>query len=221
MLDLDEPSCHCRRCAREHYASRGKPFIATFMSICPLCGDKRCPHADDHRKPCPQDPPLTAPYHYTECGLSSVWLTNGFLRSRDLAHGESVAIHDTAALGRAIALALVSDKPFLYGADIRFLRGLPEPNGMTQSEFGGLIGASGEDIALWEHNREWVPRTTETLIRLWCLDRLGALVPGGVTARMRLWADQDRLVEDEKRLVLRGTWSEETKTWCVRAGLAP
>ena len=218
MLDLDEPPCHCRRCAQEHFASRGKPFIATFMSVCPLCGDKRCPHADDHRKPCPRDQILATPYHYTECGLSSVWLNNGFIRSQDQEHGESVAIHETSALDRAIALALVSDKPFLHGTDIRFLRGLPEPNGMTQSELGGLMGVSGADVALWEHNREWMPRTTETLIRLWCLDNFGVLEPGSVATKMRLWADQDRLAEDEKRSVLWGTWSEDMKTWFVRVG---
>ena len=34
--------CYCKAC--------NDGLITMFL--CPTCGDKRCPHAEDHRKPC-------------------------------------------------------------------------------------------------------------------------------------------------------------------------
>lgn len=224
-MPLIDPPCHCRRCALE--ANAGRPFVVTHMTVCPLCGNKRCPHAEDHRARCTrsnalwQTPDLSAaPYHYTECGLSSVWLTNGFLRSQDEAGGTAIAVQATTALDRAIGRALVSLKPFLHGRDIRFLRGLPEPGGLSQAELGQLLGVSGAEVALWEHNREWLPRPTETLLRLWVLDETEALGEGQVAPWMRQWASQDRPVGDTWALL--GTWDpEKPGVWTMRVGDSP
>jgi hypothetical protein len=39
--------CPCRLCR----STRGEHFEYTML-VCELCGDKRCPHVDDHRRPC-------------------------------------------------------------------------------------------------------------------------------------------------------------------------
>lgn len=40
--------CHCRNCQVELFKCEN------YMAICPECGDKRCPRADDHRNDCRQ-----------------------------------------------------------------------------------------------------------------------------------------------------------------------
>ena len=41
-----QPECWCTRCDLEVNTFR------SHMAICPLCGDKRCPRAKDHRDDC-------------------------------------------------------------------------------------------------------------------------------------------------------------------------
>lgn len=54
-----QPSCWCARCDRESNT------FQTRMAICPLCGDKRCPRAKDHRNDCARK----APYDQTALEL--------------------------------------------------------------------------------------------------------------------------------------------------------
>lgn len=47
--------CTCHRCIRENDIrdeSGMYPFSSTRMILCPKCGNKRCPHASDHRLAC-------------------------------------------------------------------------------------------------------------------------------------------------------------------------
>jgi hypothetical protein len=48
--------CKCRKCWREKGDGIMKKFgIVTgdlFMMVCETCGNKRCPHANDHRNAC-------------------------------------------------------------------------------------------------------------------------------------------------------------------------
>ena len=46
-----EPRCGCHKC-NEGVAINGIPFASTRMILCPTCGNKRCPHASDHRLAC-------------------------------------------------------------------------------------------------------------------------------------------------------------------------
>lgn len=52
--DWDESDCQCIRCCREKKTSgpHGWPIETTRMTLCPICGNKRCPHATDHRNTC-------------------------------------------------------------------------------------------------------------------------------------------------------------------------
>ncbi len=52
---LDPESCGlgCIRCVRAHDAvSCMFPIERTRMIVCRICGNKRCPHATDHRNVC-------------------------------------------------------------------------------------------------------------------------------------------------------------------------
>ena len=45
--------CPCRRCERErHDTVHGIPSEMTHMTVCPICGNKRCPHAEYHAYAC-------------------------------------------------------------------------------------------------------------------------------------------------------------------------
>ncbi len=49
-----EASCPCRRCLDERSSLEQTelPLSMTQMILCPKCGNKRCPHANDHRNTC-------------------------------------------------------------------------------------------------------------------------------------------------------------------------
>jgi len=46
--------CICHRCIREKDIRNewGMPISSSQMIVCPECGNKRCPHASDHRFAC-------------------------------------------------------------------------------------------------------------------------------------------------------------------------
>jgi hypothetical protein len=46
--------CECRRCLseRDERTESGWPVLASRMILCSICGNKRCPHATDHRNEC-------------------------------------------------------------------------------------------------------------------------------------------------------------------------
>lgn len=48
------PTCECRNCLAERNAQDGSgwPVLATRMILCPVCGNKRCPHATYHKLAC-------------------------------------------------------------------------------------------------------------------------------------------------------------------------
>jgi hypothetical protein len=43
--------CRCRACRIEANSPDVQP-VGGIMIVCPKCGNKRCPHADDHRNEC-------------------------------------------------------------------------------------------------------------------------------------------------------------------------
>lgn len=43
--------CHCYECNKDRTVN-GIPYPLTQMILCPICGNKRCPHATDHNNAC-------------------------------------------------------------------------------------------------------------------------------------------------------------------------
>jgi DNA-binding transcriptional regulator YiaG len=99
-------------------------------------------------------------YHYTESGLTNVWLLNGYA-IRKTKYGTGVSIHDVDGLHRALARAL-ANKPHLTGAEVRFLR---KEMGLSQRGLGELLGVTDQAVALWERKGR-LPRTADRLLRL-------------------------------------------------------
>lgn len=49
--DTGDTGCWCHSCNRDRKIF-GIPYSSTRMILCPNCGNKRCPHANDHRNAC-------------------------------------------------------------------------------------------------------------------------------------------------------------------------
>ena len=53
VLGAEPEPCPCRRCERERGETvHGIPSERTHMTVCPVCGNKRCPHAEYHAYAC-------------------------------------------------------------------------------------------------------------------------------------------------------------------------
>ena len=105
-------------------------------------------------------------YQYTECGLHNVWLTNGFNR-RNVDGETAVSISDADQLHEAIGRVL-ANKPFLTGAELRFLR---KEIGLSQKRLADLLGSTEQTVSLWER-RGRIPKGYDRLVRLLFLEKL-------------------------------------------------
>ncbi|MDP1536141.1 MAG: transcriptional regulator [Burkholderiales bacterium] len=98
---------------------------------------------------------------YTGCGLRNVWLQNGYAKKMT-PYGEAVAIQDAEGLHRALAKA-ITRKPKMTGAEFRFIR---KELDLSQAALGRMFGFEAQTIALWEKNRQRVPKLADRMLRL-------------------------------------------------------
>ena len=106
-------------------------------------------------------------YHYTEGGLTNVWLSNGF-REEDTPYGKGVSIEDIEGLHRAIGMKLVKERAQLTGAEFRFLR---KELGLSQAKLAHWWGYEAQSVAGWE-KRGRVPRIADRFIRAFYLEKV-------------------------------------------------
>lgn len=89
-------------------------------------------------------------YQYVECGLSNVWLANGFKR-HSTPYGERISIHDLKGLHRCIAETLCEKSAKLTGKEFRFLR---RELDFTQCLTGNFFGIDDRTIRKYENSDE-------------------------------------------------------------------
>lgn len=99
-------------------------------------------------------------YHYTGCGLPSVWLVNGYKKTKNV-YGEFINIQDLDGLHTAIAESLCEKSTPLSGMEFRFLR---KELDMSQKQMGELFDKDRQSVANWEKKEE-VPGLSDMLIR--------------------------------------------------------
>lgn len=109
-----------------------------------------------------------SPYHYTECGLSNIWLVSGY--EEEEYDGECyISIKDADALHHAIALHLVRQKSELKGEQVRFLR---KEMDLRQTDLASLVNVSPQTVARWEKDQTEVPGPVNVLLRIIAMDHL-------------------------------------------------
>ncbi len=108
-------------------------------------------------------------YHYTECGLSNVWLKNGY-RSVETPYGPATSVEDVDGLNKAIALRLIEKKGQIDSKELRFLRLALK---LTQLQLGKLLGAKEQTVSLWERKGTITP-TADMMVRLLAAEKLDA-----------------------------------------------
>lgn len=101
------------------------------------------------------------PYHYTQCGLDNIWLTNGY-ETHNTPYGKGISVQDVDGLHNSIAEALTEKPESLTGKEFRFFRIALE---MSQKRIGGLVGKEAQTIANWEKSKE-LNQDADFLIRL-------------------------------------------------------
>lgn len=142
-------------------------------------------------------------YHYVECGLDNVWLSNGFV-VKDTPYGEAVAISDVAGLHRAIGKMVAEKSSPLTSAEFRFLR---KELGLSQENLAKILDNSSQAVAKWEKGNK-IPRAAERLLRGFFLEATTgeAGLMEGIKRINELDHELHRL-----RLEFEGEWKQDDK----------
>lgn len=107
-------------------------------------------------------------YHYTESGLSNVYLKNGFTIER-IDGEEFTSIDDMNGLHNTIAQAIVESRKPLTHEEFKFLR--IELN-VSQKMLATRFGVDEQTIARYEKGQTKIPRTTDAALRSLSMESL-------------------------------------------------
>lgn len=100
-------------------------------------------------------------FHYKECGLSTVWLINGFA-AQIMNHEGPVQIKDLCGLHRLIAQTLLNCRNSLAGREMCFLR---REMRLLQQELAAKLGINPALISRWENRLHPLPRYADLALR--------------------------------------------------------
>jgi len=112
------------------------------------------------------------PYHYTECGLESVYLLDGF-EIEETAYGWAVRFQNVDGLHKAIAMDLIHGTRRLNGNEFRFLR---TELGLTQANLGNMLDVDSQTVARWEKGQSGVSGPADKMLRFLYEDHVGERV---------------------------------------------
>ena len=105
----------------------------------------------------------TKPFHYRTCGLSYVYLQNGF-QYHETPYGKGVSIFAADKLHEVIARQIVVSPRPLGGQEVRFLRSLLD---ITQADLARLLGSTRVSITRWENKPDDpIPGPADAAMRL-------------------------------------------------------
>jgi putative transcriptional regulator len=131
-------------------------------------------------------------YHYTESGLTTVWLANGY--HCEFIDGERfTSIDDVDGLHRLIGKILVNRCSPLAADEIRFIR--IEMN-MSQKNLAALLGVDVQTVARWEKGQSSLPRTADVSLRALYVESIDEASEVGHF--LRILADSEALQSMEK-----------------------
>lgn len=138
---------------------------------------------------------MTNHYHYTECGLSNIFLLNGY-KFIQTPRGKSISICDMDGLHKTIGLLLVTSKKDLSGEEIRFLR---HEMLLSQNTLSMLLGVSEQAIRRWENGKIAMPKPSESLLRLLYREHIHDQ-DGKISTILKEIADLEETIDDPELL---------------------
>lgn len=109
------------------------------------------------------------PYHYTESGLSFIFLKNGW-QEVETKYGPGIIIDNIEGLHAAIGRSLINTPRRLKGEEIRFLR---KELDLSQTRLALLLGSSEQTVSLWERDSHPIDKTADKLLRAVYAEFLG------------------------------------------------
>ena len=109
-------------------------------------------------------------YHYTECGLSNVFIDDVDV-VQDNQGEETYTIKNILGLHKLIAHTIVSRlRQRMTGNEFRFLR---SEMGLTQEEAGKRLGRDRVTISRWERGETTIDPAVETVMKMLAIEKLG------------------------------------------------
>jgi putative transcriptional regulator len=108
-------------------------------------------------------------YHYTESGLDSVYLVNGY-KIVETPDGRSIVIQDLDGLHKAIGRILAIEKKRLNGKEVRFLR---TEMLLSQHVLARLLHVTEQTVARWEKDHYKISGPADAMLRLLYLEHIG------------------------------------------------
>lgn len=148
-------------------------------------------------------------YHYKACGLSNVYLKNGYTEKMT-PYGSGVSIHNVDGLHRVIGIDIARNHAVMTGEQFRFLRKELE---FSQVTLGQLVGRDAQSVANWEKKaggKAAVPSFAANYLRLIYLERTNGNVK--VEESINRINELDREVHE-----MEITLSETDEGWTVEA----
>jgi putative zinc finger/helix-turn-helix YgiT family protein len=104
-------------------------------------------------------------YHYTECGLSSVKLSNVTVYRCAACGSTAPEIPAIEPLHTLIAISLLQKEALLSGEEVRFLRKVA---GLTQAELAEIMGVHQTRPTKWETDSEPIGKENDRVLRSCC-----------------------------------------------------
>lgn len=99
--------------------------------------------------------------HYIACGLSNIWLTNGY-KHEGVGSLKKTAIANVPGLHQLIGKSLINRRGCLVSAEMRFLRN--EMN-LSRQSLGDKLGVEPAFINQWERHNTRLPRIADVSLR--------------------------------------------------------
>jgi putative transcriptional regulator len=131
-------------------------------------------------------------YHYTLCGLSYVYLKNGYEITNEDGE-EYISFHELKDLHRLIGKDIINQPKPMTGEQAKYLR--VEMN-CSQKQVGNLLGVDAQTVARWEKNTlEPVDRTVDTSLRALYAESIDEESKTGFFLRLLADTDEKSILE--------------------------
>lgn len=145
-------------------------------------------------------------YHYTESGLDTVFLANGFSFVNSQG-GRQVIIEDLDGLHEVIGLKLATQNQRLSGKEVRFLR---TELLLSQASLAKIFGVKDLTVIRWEKEDPAIPHAPEALLRKMYLESIGEDRPiRPILEKLADLEDEiDKLITLKKSMKTHGKWEQ-------------